>query len=246
MDNYFVFNGVNSLDMGLVVEKVPGRRIAEKDMESFQVAGRSEPLHIWKQSWKPYPVKYKCWFRGTSPERQLHEIAEWLHSAPVRSRLEDSYDGTVFHYATYQGGADVDVLMRAVGKFTVEFEVGAQAYLKKYEDGKLFPASGGTISNPGSFPTKPLIRVMTDGVLVGGTVKIGTGRMTISWLTSNKREIWVDCEEQEAWEVVDGETISTNSWIYGADYLKIQPGSNAVEFSGGIESVTIFARAYTL
>lgn len=243
MDNYFVFNGVSSLDMGLIVEKVPGRRIAQKDMESFQIPGRSEPLHIWKQSWKPYPVKYKCWFKGSTPEKQLHEIAEWLHGAPVKSRLEDSYDATVFRYATYQGGADVDVLMRTVGKFTVEFEVGAQAYLKKYEDGKLFTSSGGTIFNPGSFPTKPLIRIQ--GSISGGLI-IGGKTLILAFHDSETHEIWIDCEEEEAWEIVNGEEVPANTFIGGQNFIELQPGTNTVEVPASFDQVTIYTRAYTL
>lgn len=246
MDNYFVFNGISSLDMGLVVEKVPGRRMAEKDLESYRVAGRSEDLHIWKQSWKPYPVKYKCWFRGNPPEKQLHEIAEWLHGAPVRSRLEDSYDSTVYHWATYKGGADVDMLMREIGTFTVEFEVGAQAFLKSAEQVLTFAQSGGFLNNPTPFATKPLIRVVTDGIRVGGTIYIGAEHLTIAWEGNSRREIWVDCEEQEAWEIVDGNEVPVNAWIEGADYLQIQPGRNDVTFTNSFESVQIYTRAYTL
>ena len=246
MDNSFTFNGISSLDMGLVVQKVPVRRMAEKDMEAYRVAGRSEDLHIWKQSWKPYPVKYKCWFRGNPPEKQLHEIAEWLHGAPVRSRLEDSYDTLVYRWATYKGGADVEILMREVGTFTVEFEVGAQAFLKIAETALRFTKAGGILPNHTPFPTKPLIQLVTDGIRVGGTVNIGSESLTISWTGSGQREIWLDCEELEAWEIVDGNEVSVNAWIDGAEYITIQPGNNAVSFTNSFESVAIYTRLYTL
>lgn len=243
MDNFFVFNGISSLDMGLVVEKVPVRRVAEKDLESYRVAGRSEALHIWKQSWKPYPVKYQCWFRGNPPEKQLHEIAEWLHSAPVRSRLEDSYDTTVYHWATYKGGADVDMLMREVGKFTVEFEVGAQAFLKKAETAVRFTSSGGFLNNATPFATKPLIHVV--GAISGG-LRVGSSTLLLIFPGTETHEIWIDCEEQEAWEIVDGVEISSNAYIDGADFIEIEPGRNDVSFPNSFELVEIYTRAYTL
>lgn len=243
MDNYFTFNGISSLDMGLVVEKVPGRRVAEKDLETYRISGRSEPLHGWKQSWKPYPVKYKCWFRGNPPEKQLHEIAEWLHSAPVRSRLEDSYDSTVYHWATYKGGADVDMLMREVGKFTVEFTVGAQAFLKSAEAALSFRQSGGFLNNPTPFSTRPLIHVV--GAISGG-LRIGDNMLTLIFPGMEAHDIWIDCEEQEAWEVVDGVEVSSNSFIGGADFITIHPGRNDVSFPNSFELVEIWTRVYTL
>lgn len=243
MDNYFTFNGISSLDMGLFVEKVPGRRVAEKDLEEYRVPGRSEPLHIWKQSWKPCPVKYKCWFRGNPPEKQLHEIAEWLHGAPVRSRLEDSYDTTVYHWAAYKGGADVDMLMREVGKFTVEFTVGAQAFLKAAETPFTFTKSGGFLNNPTPWATKPLIHVVG---AVSGALQVGSSTLLLVFPDSAVHDIWIDCEEQEAWEVVDGVEVSTNSYIGGADFIEIQPGRNDVTFPSSFELVAIYTRAYTL
>lgn len=243
MDNYFEFNGISSLDMGLVVEKVPDRRVAEKDLEEYRVPGRSEPLHIWKQSWAPYPVKYKCWFRGNPPEKQLHEIAEWLHGAPVRSRLEDSYDTTVYHWATYKGGADVDMLMREVGKFTVEFTVGAQAFLKKWETALTLTNGGGILNNPTPFATRPLIHVV--GAISGG-LKIGDNMLTLVFPGMETHDIWIDCEEQEAWEIVDGVEVSTNSYIGGADFITIQPGRNDVSFPNSFELVEIWTRVYTI
>lgn len=243
MDNYFTFNGISSLDMGLVVEKVPGRRVAEKDLEEYRVPGRSEPLHIWKQSWEPYPVKYKCWFRGNPPEKQLHEIAEWLHGAPVRSRLEDSYDSTVYRWATYKGGADVDMLMREVGKFTVEFTVGAQAFLKAWEKALTLTSGGGILNNPTPFATRPLIHVV--GAISGG-LKIGDNMLTLIFPGMERHDIWIDCEEQESWEVVDGVEVSSNSYIGGADYITIQPGRNDVSFPNSFELVEIWTRVYTL
>ena len=246
-DNYFVFNDVSSLDMGLVVEKIPQRHMAEKHLEEYRILGRSKPLHIWDQSWEPYPVRYKCWFRGGPPEKQLHEIAEWLHGAPVESRLEDSYDTTVYHLATYKGGADVDILMREVGKFTVEFTVGAQAFLKSAENVLVYTSpSGGILNNPTPFVTKPLVRVVTDRIRVGGSVYIGAEVLTLNWSDTARHEIWVDCEEEEAWEIVDGQEVSCNAWIAGADFIQIQPGRNDVSFTDSFESVAVYTRCYTL
>ena len=88
--------------------------------------------------------------------------------------------------------------------------------------------------------------MVTDGIRVGGTIFIGDEHLTINWTTSDKREIWVDCEEQEAWEVVGGEDVSINAWIDGAEYLTIQPGRNDVSFTNSFELVQIYTRAYTL
>ena len=145
------------------------------------------------------------------------------------------------------GGADVDILMREVGKFTVEFTVGAQAFLKSAENVLVYTSpSGGFLNNPTPFVTKPLVRVVTNGIRVGGSVYIGAEVLTLNWGDTARREIWVDCEEEEAWEIVDGQEVSCNVWIAGANFIQIQPGRNDVSFTESFESVAVYTRCYTL
>ncbi len=241
--NSFTFNGISSLDMGLYVEKIPTRRVAEKDLETYRVPGRSEPLHIWQGSWAPYPVKYRCWFQGNPPEKQLHKIAEWLHSAPVKARLEDTYNTRVFHWATYKGGAEVSILMREVGKFEVEFEVGAQAFLKESDIAWTFTNSGGIVNNQSTFTSKPLVKIIGD---VGGLLQIGESSILLRWPGTDMHEYWLDCEEMEAWEIVDGQRVASNAIVDAYNYLQIAPGPNKIEFPGTWESVTVWTRAFTV
>lgn len=245
-DNSFTFNGKSSLEMGLYIEKVPSRTSAEKDLETIVVAGRSEPLHVWNGRWKPYTQEYRCWFKGDPTEEQLHAINEWLHSAPPGSRLTDSYDTKVFHTATYKGGVSVDMLRSMVGKFPIKFEQGAQAFLRTGEVEQIFSQiRAGNITNDTPFVSKPLIRVRGS---VSGLVQIGNATLTILFEGySDEREIWIDCEAQEAWEVgPDGTEISRNAWISRNEFPSIQPGTQEVILTGGITSASIWSRTFTL
>lgn len=243
MDNGFTFNGITSQEMGLFVEKVPGRKIPKKRMTTIHIPGRSEPLHQWDGSWEPYPQKYKCWFRSTPAESQIHNICKWLHGAPVPAKLSDTYDTTVFHKAAYVGGADVESLMQQIGMFTVEFEVGAQAYLNTGE-APWEVKSGLILNNQTPWPSYPLIEVTGS---VSGLVRIGSESLTILFSGYNDvRTLYVDCEIREAWEIVDGVEISRNEWVSSQEFPVIRPGANVIETTGGITSARIKPRWYTL
>lgn len=246
----FIFNGVSAEEMGLRIERYPVIHKPRKRLEPVSVMGRNGNLHICDGSYESIVIRYECWWKNAnvnfSTARTAHEIAEWLYNAPVAARLEDTYDSAVFRTATFQGPLDIENILDRYGRVTLEFECRPEAWLKSAETVLEFTRSGGFLNNPTPFATKPLIRVVTDTIHVGGTVRIGAEQLLIMWQGfAARHEIWVDCEEQEAWEIVDGEEVPVNAWISGADYLQIQPGRNDVTFDN-FESVRIYTRAYTL
>lgn len=246
----FWFNGVSAEEMGLRIERYPVIHKPRKRLEPVTVAGRNGNLHISDGSYENIVIRYECWWKNANlnfpTARTAHEVAQWLYSAPVGARLEDTYDSTVFRTATFQGPLDIENILDRYGRVTLEFQCRPEAWLKSAEAALEFTKSGGFLNNPTPFATKPLIRVVTDTIHVGGTVRIGSEQLLIMWQGfAARHEIWVDCEEQEAWEIVDGEEVPVNAWISGADYLQIQPGKNDVTFDN-FESVRIYTRAYAL
>lgn len=246
----FWFNGVSAESMGLRIERYPDIPKPRKRLSTVTVPGRNGTLHLSDGSYEDIVIRYECWWKNKSPAystgRTAHEIAQWLYTAPVGARLEDTYDSTVFRTATFQGPMNIENILERFGRVTLEFQCRPEAWLKAAETALTFTQSGGFLNNPTPFATKPLIRLVTDGIRVGGTIYIGTEHLTINWGGDGKREIWVDCEEQEAWEIVGGDEVSINAWIEGADYIQIQPGRNDVSFTNSFELVAIYTRAFTL
>lgn len=213
----------------------------QKKMTTYSIPGRSEPLHQWDGSWEPVTVRYQCWFKATPVGAQARKIKRWLHSAPVNARLEDTYDPAVWRKATYIGGADIENCLDRFGRFDVEFQASAEQYLSAY-DSALTLTSGGGLNNPTPWVTRPLIAITGS---VSGLVQIGTESLLVLFSGyDDARTLYVDCAIQEAWEIVDGVEVSRNSWVSSQEFPTIQPGFNKVSFSGGIESVRVWARVY--
>lgn len=247
----FTFNGVSAESMGLRIERYPIIHKPRKRMTSISVQGRNGDLHISDGSYESIVIRYECWWKNQNANfptgRTAHEVAEWLYSAPVAARLEDTYDSAVFRTATFQGPMDIENILDRYGRVTLEFQCRPEAWLKKTENVLSYTSpSGGFLNNPTPFATKPLVRMVTNGIRVGGSVYIGAEVLTLNWGDTARHEIWVDCEEEEAWEVVDGQEVSCNAWIAGADYIQIQPGRNDVSFTESFESVAVYTRCYTL
>lgn len=242
----FIFNGVSAADMGLRIARHPAIPKPRKKLQSVAIAGRSGELHVWDGSYEDVIIRYDCWWKngGYYPTSfEADRIAQWLYKAPVGARLEDTYNPGLFRNATFVGPVDIEDVRNRYGRLTLEFKCAPQAYVKSSENGFPFTKPGGSLYNP-TFPTKPLIQVEGS---VSGLVQIGGESLLIRFEGyDDVRTLWIDCDTQESWEIIDGEEISRNEWITLQDYPTIQPGQNEVFIDGGITKVHIWPRYYTL
>lgn len=243
----FIFDGVSAESMGLRIERYPVIHKPRKRLTTVTVPGRNGSLHLSDGSYEDIVIRYECWWKNKSSAystgRTAHEVAQWLYTAPVGARLEDTYDSTVFRTATFQGPMDIENILERFGRVTLEFQCRPEAWLKSAEKALTFTTSGGILNNSTPFATRPLIHVV--GAISGG-LRIGDSALTLVFHDMEAHDIWIDCEEQEAWEVVDGVEVSANSTIRGADFITIQPGRNDVSVPDSFELVQIWTRLYTL
>lgn len=243
----FVFNGVSAADMGLVVERYPDIPKPRRRVKSISIPGRSGDLHISDGSWEDVTIRYNCWFKNLNSNyptaRTAHEIAQWLYSSPVGARLEDTYDSLTFRKATFVGPTSIENVLDRFGRVTLEFRCDPRAFLKNAEKGTTFKPPGGIVNNQSPFPSLPLIRIIG---AVGGLLQIGDSYMLLRFPGMDTHEFWLDCDEMEAWEVVDGQEVPSNAWIDEYNFPKVAPGANVIQFPETWESVTVWPRGYTV
>lgn len=241
MGNFF-FNGVSAADMGLNVERIPSQYSPRKRIASYAIPGRSGALHQWDGSWENHPIRYECWFKSSPVRAQAHKIKQWLHTAPAGARLEDTYDDTVYHLATYAGGAEIENIRDRFGRFVVEFDCDPRAFLKS-GDIVLNITGSGLINNRGFAESFPLIEVTGS---TGGTVTINDTVLLVRFPGYDTKTLRVDTYLREAWDITDGGETSMNEWVTGTEFPTLRPGTNTVTIGGGIESIRVFPRSWTL
>lgn len=249
----FIFNGVSASSLGLGIERYPAIPMPRKRVTALSIPGRSGDLHIDDGGYDNVAIRYEVWWKngkadGFDTSVHAREVTKWLYGAPVGARLEDTYNPGVFRTATFLGGVEIENIMGRFGRTVLEFSCSPQIWLGRgHADGVTFTSKttgiAGLLTNPTPYPTRPLIKIIGS---VGGRLQIGDSGMTIRFPGMDTHEFWIDCEEMEAWEVVDGQEVSSNVWIDDLDFLQILPGVNEVEFPNSFDSVTIWTRAYYL
>lgn len=195
-------------------------------------------------------------FGGESFSYIMSKISEWLLSPSGYSRLEDTYDKDVYRMAYYGGNPNIANIFNEAGQADIEFICKPQRFLKSGEKSIVFN-SNGTINNFTNHPALPLLKIVSNNTLesgsdIVGTIYIGNHALSIkndeTIPAGTNITIIADCELQNAYSEVLGEEINRNNLIVlnGEDMPRIEPGIQQITFDGGIQSVEVIPRWWTV
>lgn len=228
------WNGKSSDELRVIVEHYPERIIPKRQYTAVSVPGRNGELYFDAGAFESYQQPYDIYI---SAERQklppmARKVAEWL-SVPGYSVLEDSYEYGVFRKAFFVGPLDVENIMNRFGRATINFQCKPQRFLKEGEFSKTY-TDGVELINPTGFEALPLIVINGSGA---GTITINGETVQLS----NVDGLTLDSETQNAYAGLQ----NRNNTMIGK-FPVLGAGSTEISFSGGITSVQIKPRWWTL
>ena len=232
-----VFNGISSQDLHIQVQTEPSYDFPEKDYDVTHVPGRNGDIVIDQGSWQNVSRKYNLAMDAgkISYTEVASKLVQWLHSASGYARLEDSYEPDFYRMAMYKDSGSISNIFNKAGQIDVEFTCKPQRYFKSGEAADIFVASS-EYRNPTDFPAKPLVKIHGSG---SGVVGIGTYTVTINDIIDG---MIVDSEQQDTYK---GQ-MNCNSKVSITEYPKLVSGNNVISISGGVTSIEIIPRWWTL
>ena len=232
-----VFNGISSQDLHIQVQTEPSYDFPEKDYDVTHVPGRNGDIVIDQGSWQNVSRKYNLAMDAgkISYTEVASKLVQWLHSASGYARLEDSYEPDFYRMAMYKDSGSISNIFNKAGQIDVEFTCKPQRYFKSGEAADIFVASS-EYRNPTDFPAKPLIKIHGSG---SGVVGIGTYTVTINDIIDG---MIVDSEQQDTYK----DQMNCNSKVSITEYPKLVSGNNTISISGGVTSIEIIPRWWTL
>lgn len=234
-----IFNGVSSLDYHIQVEHPPEYETPSKDYEIIHVPGRNGDIALDKGSFKNVARSYQIAVASLEEDftTQVNRISEWLHSASGYARLEDSYEPEYYRLAMYEEGNVIKNILGQAGRTTINFNCKPQRFLKS-GDNVVIAKSNCILRNPTGYKALPIITVIGTKA---GTLRIGDYVVQISDI---KNTITIDSEIQDVYSKTSNRnsdvTLSSNG------FPKLLPGENEISFSGGITSVEVIPKWWTL
>lgn len=229
--------GTNSDSLGVIVEHYPIRVLPERVQTATEIAGRNGALLTVDGNWQNYEQEYEVYISAEKRGlvRAARAVAEWLTAPVGYQRLEDSYEPDVYRMAFYEGGQDIESILNRFGRATISFNCKPQRFLKSGEATKTFTAAG-SLTNITKFDALPMITVYGSGA---GTVTVGGITVTLSAIDEYTV---LDCELMDAYKG----TTNKNPTVTATEFPKLSPGANTISFSGGVTSLEIVPRWWTI
>lgn len=163
INDYFIFNGTRSDDMGLLIASDPVSVHPARRGELFPIPGRNGSIVREDGSYDTYTVTYDVLLDSKDKASDVYaharEVAVWLLGSRGFCRLEDSYEPEYFRLARCAAQMSVENRLARFGRAQISFEVQPQRYLKSGETPLTFTGgSVSTITNPTQFEARPLLR----------------------------------------------------------------------------------------
>ena len=240
--NSFTFDGENSLDNGIYISGEAAYNAPERAVEMITVPGRNGAIAMDQGRFENIEVTYPAGCFASDEEGFANKIAEFRNILASRysyKRLTDTYNPDEFRMALYKSGLEVETAIHnSAGEFDITFDCKPQRWLVSGETAQTFTSSG-SITNPTLFDAKPMLAVTGSGILT-----LGTQTMTIIARSSSSSVLYIDCESQEAWEVVGAGKASRNDYVQnaGEEFPVLSAGANTVTLGSGITRVVITPR----
>lgn len=232
---YFVFDGERSDSYGLYTAGSGTYNSPERDVSEIVIPGRNGVLLLDNGRFSNTEVVFTVVAKDDFKEQALNAKA-WLLSKVGYKRLEDSFNPDYFRNARLQGTIDwtIGELLR-YGSADLTFSCMPQLFYKTGETARTFSGAG-SITNPSRFASSPLIRVNGSG---NGMVTIGNKTITLKGISGY---VDIDCLAMDCYKG----GANCNAQVSLSEFPKLQPGSTGISFSGGVTSVRITGRWWTI
>lgn len=231
MQNYFIYDGLDSRDYGIWIFDMTTDTGAELQQEKISVPGRDGDLTIGSSRLANVTHRYMGVIYQNF-ESNLQAFRDAMAAKRGYLELTDSLHPGEVYRALYSMVFDPTIPRgRSMGKFAIEFDRKPQRWLASGQSASSV-ASGDTLTNPTSQKARPLIHV------VGyGTLYVGSHAVTIS---QGYAYVDIDCDMMDCYHGTD----NANELVTFGDgeFPVLEPGENGITYSGNITSVSITPR----
>ena len=232
MDSFFTFEGEPSTKFSVFLEDDHTNDSAERDYETASVPGMDGDILYSNGRLKNGTLPYNCWI-ADDYVANARKLRNFLLSVEGYGRLEDTRHPEEFRKAFFRGPQNFDdVVAYTAGKFTINFEVKPQRWLKSGEEWKT--VNKGSIYNKELWPAQPIIRVYGN-FSTAQQVSVGDYVFTVKKCTGY---VDIDCEMQDAYN----DSGSQNTNVNIVEFPVLVPGDNQVDYDSGVTGVDILPR----
>lgn len=219
--NSFIWQGKDSyLDYGIVINILPNETTPEQDVTDIPIIGRDGTLTIDNNAKKNYNLTMTC---SLIDWTKLDSIKAWLTSS---GSLIFNWSPQYQYTARLDNRIDISQELANLGEFPLIWKM--KPYKMSTSNADITLTSAGTVINPSSQSSKPIIKLFGTGngtLTINGSVITLTGLSSYATINSDMGDMYKD-------------TNLINNAMSG-NFPLLVPGNNTISFTGSITSIVI-------
>ena len=250
--HWIVYDGKSLNDFNVYTSGEATFNSPEKNYETIEIVGRNGDLTIDYGTYKNIDVTYNC-FIPYDLEKNARAFRSFLGSKHGYFKLEDTRHPEEYRIARVLNGLELSTARLDIATFELIFNCKPQRYLRSGDKVTAFTSSG-TLFNPSYMPAKPLLKIYGSGT---GTITINDTKFTVTSLGGGMGPyVLFDTEMLNAYFIDSyGKRLNRNGCILdnsessnsnGIEDLELVSGNNTISFTGGVTSIEVTPRWWTL
>lgn len=225
MNQYFIFNGINSKDMGIIIESAPVFTRATKKVEQIKMDGRSGSLYIDDNLFDTMIKQLSCII--VDKKKDIREIIAWLSGSGTitfSTELDKYYEAIIINQIDY-----TDIARQL---YTFPLEVELQPFAYSIEEKKLVLEAACTFNiEKSTYTILPRIKIFGSGDI----------DLNINGKIQKLFEVNEYVELNSKLEVAHKDLQNKNMDVAG-EYLSLKKGQNTISWTGTVTKVEIYYR----
>lgn len=219
--HYFIFNGIDSRNLGITVKNMPLIPRAERDIETIKVNGKNGNLHIDNGTFRSSSYTINCIIEDIS---KIDDIkSTFIGSANlILSKYSDRY-----FIATIKNQISFDKYLNYLQEFPLQFDIEPISY-NLTEESLEYTSNDSDFDIGGNIDISPKISIT------------GVGTVTINNVPVEVEEtgIEIDCELMNCTK----NNLNVNNKVVLDEFPKLKPEGNSIVLGNGITNVTLTYR----
>ena len=235
LNETFYLDGVDAASAGIHLQKPIVFSEAVPNVESKTIPGRNGALIFDTGSYKNRNGSASCFCLQDDVEAAVSSAGRFLIGGHGYRRLETSDDPNHYWMARVKNSPQIEMRLRVLAPFEIEFDCKPQRFLKSGENKTSFTSSG-SISNQYGQTALPLITLYGNGT---GKLTIGSCVVEVKNLD---RVLYLDSDTQNAYNDDGNQNMNINA----PSFPTLPDGETRIAFSGGINRVEIVPRWWEL
>jgi len=227
---YFTYGGTSSLTYGVRLTEQPIIARAERRVKFDEVPGRDGALATYDGAYNDIETELACYMEDVD---DLNDVYGWLAGG---GDLILSTDTTRAYRVQIVGQIEVERASRGLAAryLRVPLRMEPFRYHAPAVAAIAVAASGNTITNPGTYASRPRIKITGSGDF---TLTANGHFMEFAGVTSG---IIVDSDYMDCFNL-DGVTLA-NSFATLDEFPTLKPGINTISWTGAVTAVEVLPR----